>query len=73
MHSSIKHILRSSSRWGVCLSACWDTPPPLGVGLETPPGVGLDTPPGVGLETSLAKPHCKACWDTTPLWTDRHL
>ena len=38
---------------GVCLSACWDTPPPpLGVGLETPPpGVGLETPPGVGLDT----------------------
>ena len=38
---------------GVCLSACWDTSP--GVGLETTP-----RPLGVGLET------CKACWDTTP-------
>ena len=43
---------RSSSRqlcvcvWGVCLGACWDTPP--GVGLETPLGVGLETPPRCG-------------------------
>ena len=45
MHSSRMHTARSSSSsWGVCLSACWDTPPqvwawgsPLGVGLETPP------------------------------------
>ena len=28
---------------GVCLSACWDTPP-LGCGLGDPPGVGLETP-----------------------------
>ena len=55
---------RSSSHWGgVCLSACWDTPP--GVGLETPPGCGPGDPPqvwawrhtplGVGLETT---PRC---------------
>ena len=43
-------------RWGgVCLSACWDTPPgcgpgdPLCVGLENPRmGVGLETPPRCG-------------------------
>ena len=40
MHSSKMRTARSSSRllgvvWGVCLSACWDTSP--GVGLETPP------------------------------------
>ena len=33
---------------GVCPSACWDTPPTLGVGLETPSGVGLEIPPGCG-------------------------
>ena len=61
---------------GVCLSVCWDTPPP-GVGLETPPGQTPQPPPwvwawrpprqdpssstlGVGLET------CKACLDTPP-------
>ena len=38
---------RSSSRLcGVCLGACWDTPPPPSVGLETTPGVGLETSPG---------------------------
>ena len=75
MHSSRMRTTRSSSHWGVCLSACWDTPPwvwawrsPLGVGMETPMGVGMETllarplnfPLGVGLET------CKTCWDTTP-------
>ena len=44
---------------GVCLSACWDTPP--GVNLETPPWPDPSSSPlGVGLET------CKACWDTPP-------
>ena len=41
---------------GVCLSACWDTQPPLGVGLENP-RVWAWRPPQ---ETC-----CKACWDTT--------
>ena len=41
---------RGSSRpWGVCLSACWDTPPRCGPGYLRPLGVGLDTPtPGCG-------------------------
>ena len=55
---------RGSSRpwvWGgegVCLSACWDTQPPLGVGLETSPPLQLWAwrPPAVGLETPLARP-----------------
>ena len=44
---------------GVCLSACWDAPP--GVGLETPLGVGLETicgcgdPPG---QTPQPPPRC---------------
>ena len=48
MHSSRMHNAHSSSHLlgGVCLSACWDTPQ--GVGLETPP------PLGVGLETCKA-------------------
>ena len=33
---------------GVCLSACWDTPP-LGVGLETPQARPLNFPLGCGL------------------------
>ena len=41
--------------WEVCLSACWDTPP--GVGLETPPGVGLENTPWVwAWRTPLARP-----------------
>ena len=56
MHSSRMRTARSSSRpWrgvGVCLSACWDTPPPVwgwrtpgcGPG-ETPPGHGPGDPP----------------------------
>ena len=60
MHSSRTRNTRSSSRWvgGVCLGACWDTPP--SVGLETPqvwvsrtPWVWAWRPPGVGLETPL--------------------
>ena len=34
---------------GVCLSACWDTPPRCGPG--DPPGCGPGDPPGVGLKT----------------------
>ena len=56
MHSSRMHTARSSSRLlggGVCLSACWDTPPwvwawrpsQCGPG-NPPPGIGLETPPG---------------------------
>ena len=79
-HSSRMRTTHGSSCpcGGICLSACWDTPP-IGVGLETPPGVGLETPPGVGLETPLVRPlnfppgcgpwdlppYCKACWNTT--------
>ena len=33
---------------GVCLSTCWDTQPPMGVGLESPMGVDLETTPGCG-------------------------
>ena len=47
MHSSRMRTTHSSSRWGggrVCLSACWDTHTPLGVGLETLSDVGLETP-----------------------------
>ena len=43
MHSSRIHTARSRNRWGVCLSACWDTHPP-GCGPGEPPGVGLETP-----------------------------
>ena len=70
MHSSRMRTARSSSRQlgGVCLSACWDTPPRCGPGdspgcgpgdspqvwaWRTPPGGDLETPPGVGLETPL--------------------
>ena len=65
MHSSMMRTARSSSHQlgGVCLSACWDTPPrcgprdPPGVGLDSLPlGVGLETPLGVGLETPQARP-----------------
>ena len=47
MHSSRMRTARNSSRLlgGVCLSACWDTPP--GVDLETP-WVWTWRPPGVG-------------------------
>ena len=48
MHSSRMRTTHSSSclLGSVCLSACWDTSP--GVGLETPPpSVGLETPPWV--------------------------
>ena len=46
MHSSRMCTARGSSRpRGVCLSACWDTHTPLGVGLETPLKCGPgDTP-----------------------------
>ena len=64
MHSSRMRVARSSSRLlgGVCLSACWDTPPsgpgpghPLGVGLDTPPpGLGLDTPMPLARPPNLA-------------------
>ena len=60
---------RLLGRGGVCLSACWDASPgigldPPGLGLDnsqvlawTPPSVVLDTnPPGVGLDTPLARP-----------------
>ena len=51
MHSSRMRTTCSSSRLleggGLCLSTCWDTPPP-GLGLDTPPGVGLDPPPRCG-------------------------
>ena len=47
MHSSRMRTARSSSCQRVCLSACWNTPPP---------GVGLEIPPGVVLETPLARP-----------------
>ena len=44
---------RSSSRLcGVCLSACWDTPPGVWAWRHPPPSVGLETTPGVSLETS---------------------
>ena len=57
----------SSSRppgGGVCLSPCWDPPPP-GVGLETHPlpMCGPGAPPGVGLEIPWPDP------PTSP-WTD---
>ena len=47
---------RSSTRLlggggGVCLSACWDTAPSLGVDLETPWPDPITSPLGVGLET----------------------
>ena len=50
MRSSRMRTARSSSRLlgGVCLSACWDTPSPLGVGLETPPTRSLNLPLGCG-------------------------
>ena len=47
MHSSRMRTARSSSRLrggGVCISACWDTPP--GLGLETPHGQTPQPPPG---------------------------
>ena len=52
MHSSRMRTARSSSRLpgGVCLSACWDTTPPPGVGLETPQARPLNFPPGCGPE-----------------------
>ena len=65
MHSSRMRTAHSHSRLlgGVCLSACWDTPPgpghppcvgletsPLGMGLETPPARPVNLPLGVGLE-----------------------
>ena len=62
MHSSRMRTSRGSSRpWGaVCLSACLETPPV--VGLETPPGQIPQLPPGCGP----GDPPCKACWDTIP-------
>ena len=57
MHSSRMHTTHSSSNLlgeGVCLSACWDTNPPLGVGLETPQTPQL--PPGCGPGDPLIRP-----------------
>ena len=66
MHSRRMHNVRSSSHLlgGVCLSACWDTPPGCGPGdpqvrLWRPLGCGPGDhppPPGVGLETLQARP-----------------
>ena len=61
MNCSRMHTAHSSSHLlgrGVCLSACWDTPPP---GPEPPrcgpePPVWAWTPLGVGLDTHLARP-----------------
>ena len=83
MHSSRMRTARSSSRLlrGVCLRACWDTPPRCGPG--DPPWMWawrpilartLNFPPGCGprnLQCMLCTPPppetcCKACWDTTP-------
>ena len=67
MHSSRMRTARSSSCQGVCLSACWNTAPPvwswrtpwpdpsispLGVAQARP----LNFPPGVGLETPPHQP-----------------
>ena len=47
---------------GVCLSACWDTPPrpgpehPYGVGLETPRAQAWTPPMGVGLDIPQSDP-----------------
>ena len=53
---------------GVCLSACWDTPPRPGPG--HPQGVGLETPLGVGLKTPLGQtpnlPHWVWAWRPPP-------
>ena len=56
MHSTRMRTTRSSShQLGVCLSACWDTPPRHGPGdpplarplnLPPPPGCGPGDPPG---------------------------
>ena len=59
---------------GVCLSACWDTPP--GVGLKTPLGVGLETPqvwawrtPRCGPGEPPARPlNFPLGWDWRPPW-----
>ena len=54
MHSSRMCTERSSSclQWGVCLSACWDTPPPPPpwCGIGEPPWCEPKAPPDVGLE-----------------------
>ena len=54
MHSSRMRTAHSSSHGGICISACWDTPP-LGVGLEIPPGCGPGDPPDMGLETPIGQ------------------
>ena len=71
MHSSRMRTARSSSRLlgGVCLSACWDTPPGSGPGDLPLPGPGhpqawaWTPPPGHGPGHL---PGCKACWDPHP-------
>ena len=63
MHSSRMRTARSSSRRGVCLSACWDTPPWVWawrpspqVWAWKPPRPDPSTSPlGVGLETLLGQ------------------
>ena len=56
MHSSGMRTVRSSSRLsrGVCLSACWDTPP-----RADPPG------PGTPRCKACWDTTCNACWDST--------
>ena len=64
MRSSRMRTARSSSclLGGVCLSACWDTPPrpgpehPYGVGLETPRAQAWTPPMGVGLDIPQSDP-----------------
>ena len=70
----------SSHQLGVCLSACWDTPPPQ-CGTGDPPGCGSgdhpdhahQPPPGWGLETPLARPlnfPPPRCGPRDPPWPD---
>ena len=66
MHFSRMHTARSSSRrgGGVCLSACWDTPPLVWAWRHTPLGVGLETPtlpPGCGPGDPHPSPWLWAC------------
>ena len=62
---------------GLCLSTYWETDPPPSVGLETPPGQTPHLPPWVWAwkptrHAGIPPPGtcCKACWDTTPPWTE---
>ena len=71
MHSSRKRTTHAVAiSWGICFSACWDTPPWVwtwrtllpDVAMETPRcgpgdplGVGMETPLGVGMESPLAR------------------